>query len=195
MKKFPVRLVLASLALCGIMAFLRWMETFHVVQGKDVVFQQLHDLGWDSYERKLTRTGSDPYAWFKLPPELLPVTEVSIDFDGAYVATEGTYYFFPSPADQAERVLGTQTTAKVEVYGTSFTIRCELPPSKALRLDLPDFLVRTVNIDRLAMRTQFWVWESWRVRLMALFGAICLGAALVGLVQIGRGRKVESNSR
>lgn len=176
MKKW-FRFVLIPLALGGVMVFLRWMDTFHVIQGKDVVFEQLHDFTWNNHESLVRRTGSDPYGWFKLPPEVFPLTSVTIDCNGAYVPAEGTYYFFPSPADNPERVLGAQTAATVENFGSSFTIRCALPPSKALRIDLPDFLARPIEIDRLEIRSAFWTWKSWRVRLAVICGATALIAA------------------
>lgn len=188
MKKRLFRFVLTPLALCGVMVFLRWMDTFHVIQGKDVAFQQLHDVSWNNYEQVLRRSGGDPFVWFKLPPDVFPITSVVIDFNGAYVPTEGTYYFFPSPANTPELTLGAQTAAKVEDYGYSFTIRCELPPSKALRMDLPDFLPRPIEMDRLEIRSVFWNWKNWRVRLVLLFGAI----ALVGAVLVVRSKRPVS---
>jgi len=180
MKKKLFRFVLTPLALCGVMVFLRWMATFHVIQGKDVVFQQIHDMTWNNYDRVVRRTGGDPYAWFKLPPEFFPLDSVVIDCVGAYVPTEGTYYFFPSPANQPELSLGAQTAATIENYGYSFTIRCALPPSKALRMDLPDFLARPIEIDRVEIRSVFWSWKSWHVILLVLSSAIAVvGAALV----------------
>lgn len=171
MKKFSRRLTGFSLAAAIIFALVHWALSIVALPADAVQFAHLHDMTWNSDTNAMTRTGGDPYAVVEVPPAATPIRAVTFVFAGAYVEPEGTFYIFQSPG--ADVIPGT-----VARTSDGFEISAKLQNSVSLRLDLPDFLPRSIELRRIVIKLPYIDWHS-RLFVAAL---VCLAIALLGVV-------------
>jgi hypothetical protein len=132
--------------------FVRRNETTVTIAGEAVRFPYLNDMQWDPANRTLTRTGSDPYGWVEVPAAGIPLRRVTFELGGTYSEAEGFFYVFQSPDYLPELVPALVETKVTHGPGT-LTVSAELDRSKVLRLDLPDFLPRTLELRRIVIQT------------------------------------------
>ena len=140
------------LALAATLWCVRRSETTVTIDGAAVRFPYLNDLQWDPASRTLTRTGSDPYGWVQVPAAAIPLRQVSFEFGGTYSEAEGFFYVFQSP-DYLPELAPALVETKVTHGPGTLTVTAELNRSKVLRLDLPDFLPRTLELRRIVIQT------------------------------------------
>ncbi len=166
------------LVLSAIFVGVRSRQTAVVLPASDLSHSFLNDLERDHDAQFFTRTGNDPYVWITLPPAAVPLQRVTFEFTGAYNETEGTFYFFHSPAHIPELALAEPTPAQLARTPEGFTLSADFPASKALRLDFPDFLAQPVQLRSVALHAAFSVPEN-RFFALSLF---CLLAGIVALI-------------
>ena len=176
MKKAHIVAVIL-LALAATLWFVRRNDATVTIAGAAVRFSYLNDMQWDPATRTLTRTGNDPYGWVELPAAGVPIREAAFEFGGEYAEAEGFFYFFQSPDYLPELVPALVQTTVTRGPGT-LTVTAPLNRSKVLRLDLPDYLPRTLELRRLVVHTAPASSGSWAFTLMVL----ALGGAAIGLV-------------
>jgi hypothetical protein len=162
---------------CGLV---RWAVSIKAIPAELVRFSNLHDMTWNENTNTMTRTGGDPYASFVLPADAVPIRRVSFVFAGAYFEPEGTFYIFQAPAALKAGESAEVVTGKLKRLPDGFSISGNLQNSTALRLDLPDFLPRTLELRRVIITTPYINCRSWSLRLML----ISLAAAVVSLALV-----------
>lgn len=168
-----LRLPLFLFAFAAVSGLLRWIDTYRVIPATAIRFAHLHDVTWDEYGKRVSRTGSDPYLVFDLPPDTVPIRWVTVHFVGPYVEAEGTFYVFQSN--------GPVVSARVRPEELTFQVAAKLDRSTDLRLDLPDFLPRSLQIDRVVIRKPFADWSVWPFRLASLGFVAALASLLLCL--------------
>ncbi len=166
------------LVLAAIFGGLRSRQTSIVVPTSELSHSFLNDLERDHDNHLFTRTGNDPYLWITLPSAAIPLQRVAFEFTGSYNEAEGTFYFFHAPAHIPELALADPIPAQLARTPDGFTLTAEFADSKALRLDLPDFLAQPIQLRRVTFQAAFSVAEN---RLFALT-LLCLLGGVVALV-------------
>lgn len=166
------------LLLAAIFGGLRARQTSVIVPASELSHSFLNDLDRDHETHTFTRTGNDPYLWITLPPAAIPVQRVTFEFTGPYNEAEGTFYVFRSPAHIPELALDAAIPARFSRTPDGFTIAAEFSDAKALRLDLPDFLVEPIQLRRVTFHAAFAVPEN---RFFGLF-LFCLIGGSIALV-------------
>lgn len=171
-------LLFAFSAACGL---LRWIQTFATISAEAVRFAHLNDVVWEDFSRRVSRTGTDPYLVLDLPYYAIPVRAVSFYFIGDYVPTEGQFYLLPSSGDEPNIKTGATVTAHVQTASDALVVSGMLEDATRLRLDLPDFLPRSLQLDRIVIRRPFIHWPSWSFRMMIMGFAGGIATLLVAL--------------
>ncbi len=153
MKAF--RFVVFFVALAAICGFIRWAQSTIAIPAEAIELAHVHDIDWNKADKLLTRTGSDPFFIVDLPPVAKPVRHIRFEFVGAYAETEGTFYIFPFHGTPPNETMGPFVHGKPESVGGSFSISAALNHASGIRLDLPDFLPRTIELKRIVIQTPF----------------------------------------
>jgi len=166
-------LFLAFAALCG---FIRWAQSTVAIPAEAIELDYVHDIDWDKSTKLLTRTGSDPFFVIALPDVAKPIRHVRFDFNGAYADTEGTFYLFPLFGTPPNATVGPLVHGKSEAVGGSFSISAPLDRAIGVRLDLPDFLPRPIELKRIVIETPFLRPGSTLIKLA--FGSLAVALVL-----------------
>jgi len=148
---------------CGL---LRWIQTYVTITAEAVSFAHLNDVTWDDLGRRISRTGSDPYLVFDLPAHAVPIRTISFQFTGDYVPTEGQFYILQSSGEEPNIKIGPTVHPDIRTSADVLFVNATLDDATGLRLDLPDFLPRSLQLDRLVIRLPFVHWSAWSFRLM-----------------------------
>jgi len=177
MQKRAFRVPLTCFALTVLFTGFRWIQTIDAIPAERMRFNALHDLEWNSETNILTRTGNDPYLVFDLTAVKLPIRQVSFTFIGGYTETEGTFYVLGvSPRTQNQ--WPPATIARISRDGGGFSATARLDDATTLRLDLPDFLPRPVELRRMIVHVPYVDWDNWPLRLALIFGVSAVVTAL-----------------
>ncbi len=173
MKAF--RFVILFVAFAAICGFIRWAQSTIALPAEAIELAHVNDINWDKTDRLLTRTGSDPFFIVDLPAVAKPIRHIRFEFVGAYAEGEGTFYLFPFFGTPPNDTMGPLVRGESTAAGGSFSISAPLDNATGIRLDLPDFLPRSIEIKRIVIQTPFLRPGSTLVKLT--FGS--LAAALV----------------
>ncbi len=176
--KFPLLVGTVLFVLSAIFAGVRSRETTVVLPASELSHSFLHHLERDHDTQTFTRTGNDPYLWITLPPAAVPLQRATFEFTGSYNETEGTFYFFHSPAHLPELALADPVAGQLARTAEGFTLTADFPASKALRLDFPDFLAQPIQLRGVTFHAAFSVPGN-RFFALSLF---CLLAGVVAVV-------------
>jgi hypothetical protein len=155
--------------LAAIFAFLRHQRTTLVLTGDALSSPETVDVTWDRATGLITRTGNDPYLWFDVPASAIPIRRAVFEFRGDFRDTEGTFYLFHAPAHFTGLILGPVIAGTVTRAENTFTVSADIPQSKVLRLDLPDFLIQPIELRQLTLETSFIAPADPFFRLFILF--------------------------
>ncbi len=165
------------LVAAGIFALVCRSQSVVTLGGEAVRFGFTNDIKWDEATRRITRTGGDPYAWIEVPGAALPIRRVTIEYGGTVEPVEGHFYIFRSTSNPPHLGL-TMVDGRVTPLPGGLRVEAELSDSNCLRLDLPDFLLRPLELRRIVIETPFA--SPWRWSFLAM--AACGAGALVVLL-------------
>ena len=163
-----------------------------IVAGSDARFSFLNDMTWDVATRRLERTGSDPYGWIDLRASALPVRRVAMEFTGVIDQGVGSFSFFQSITNPTYVGLNS-VDGTVTVQPGVVRVEAELNDSLCLRIDLPDFLLRPLELRRIVIERPFFNPGSWKFLTMVgaglgAFGALAAMAVHTQVRRLGVGR-------
>lgn len=176
MQKRTFRTPLGCFVLAVLFMVFRWIQTIDAIPAERMRFTVLHDVVWNSETNILTRTGNDPYLVVDLTGVKLPLRQVSFVFIGGYTETEGVFYMLgvsPRTQDQWPPA----KTANISRDGGGFTATARLDDAATLRLDLPDFLPRPIELRRMIVHVPYLDLDSWPLRLALISSAAAVTTA------------------
>lgn len=179
MKKPLLRASLTCFSLAVFFAALRWILSVDAVPGERIRFEGIHDVTWDPETKVLTRTGNDPYLRLDLSEVATPIRQISFVFIGAFLDTEGSIYVFGSSPKTAEKWPDPQI-ARIYRSGGGFTAQAKFDDATMIRVDLPDFLLRSIELRRMIVHTPYVNFDSWPFRLALCFFALGVVTAIWG---------------
>lgn len=175
--RIPLLAAALLLVAAVVFALICRAQSVVTIPGAEVRLGFTNDLAWDPGARRLERTGGDPYAWVKVPGVALPIRRVTVEYGGAADPVEGHFYIFRSTSTPVHLGL-TMVDGRVTPLAGGLRVEADLDDSNCLRLDLPDFLKRPLELRRIVIDTPFVSPWRWSFLLMAL----CATAAVVVVV-------------
>ena len=182
----------ACLAIAVVAGVWHGREGRIIIAGSDARFSFLNDMTWDVATRRLERTGSDPYGWIDLRASALPVRRVAMEFTGVIDQGVGSFSFFQSITNPTYVGLNS-VDGTVTVQPGVVRVEAELNDSLCLRIDLPDFLLRPLELRRIVIERPFFNPGSWKFLTMVgaglgAFGALAAMAVHTQVRRLGVGR-------
>ncbi len=176
-------MALALLVVAGGLALLRSMQREVRLAPAEVRFIEPHAFSWNPETRELAVTGGDPFAYLTLPPGNVPLTRLTLVFEGP--PREGGWYVYPAPAELPVVTIDQKWVETAKLSATpdgGFEASWQMRPSRAVRIDLPDDLFDPLLLRGVELESPFVSGTNavfgWMTVCGLLGGILLLGVAL-----------------
>ncbi|MEO7597651.1 MAG: hypothetical protein ABIV50_01880 [Opitutus sp.] len=153
----------------------------------------VNHVAWNSTTGELSATGGDPYVFFQIPSDSLPLDELVFECSGNPLT--GSTVIYRSPSYLPDFVVDDRLTvaAKTESNARGYDLRFDLQGTKMVRVDLPDDYTNPLIIRAAHLRSRFIVGDNATFRIFAtcLLGLVTTLIWLTAGAVISRSRLAE----